>query len=152
MPNHNTKSAPRELIAASWRGAHRPPYLFLSMVIVMKVVGIHKIKLFRNFIFQKSIVIPTGYQHLRRLFSWFWHEQKIRNNKISVMFVTSMGGSCGKLSTASLREVKTKKTKSRGKYGGSNPSPTAVCALSCLWTPCTVTGACKFPGSTSVQL
>ena len=34
----------------------------------MKVVGIDKIKLFRNFVFQKSAVIFTGYQHLRRLF------------------------------------------------------------------------------------
>ena len=68
MQNHHTKSAPRGPIAAPWRGAHRPPYLFLAMVIVMKVVGIDKIKLFRNFIFQKSTVIFTGYQHLRRLF------------------------------------------------------------------------------------
>jgi hypothetical protein len=68
MPNHHTKSAPRGPIAASWRGAHRPPYLFLAMFIVMKVVGIDKIKLSRNFIFHKSIVIFIGYQHLRRLF------------------------------------------------------------------------------------
>ena len=67
-PNHHAKSAPRGPIAASWRGAHRPPYLFSAVVIVMKVVGIDKIKLFRNFIFQKSTVIFTGYQHLRRLF------------------------------------------------------------------------------------
>jgi hypothetical protein len=40
----------------------------LAMVIVMKVVGIERIKLFRNFIFHKSIVIFTGYQHLRLLF------------------------------------------------------------------------------------
>jgi hypothetical protein len=56
--------------AASWRGAHRPPYLFLAMVIhaVTKVVGIGKIKLFRNFIFQKSIVNFTGYQNRCQLF------------------------------------------------------------------------------------
>jgi hypothetical protein len=68
MPNHHTKSAPREPIAAPWRGAHRPPYLFLAMVVVVKVVGIDKIKLFRNFIFQNSTVIFTCYQHRRRLF------------------------------------------------------------------------------------
>jgi hypothetical protein len=69
MQNHHTKSAPRGPIAAPWRGAHRPPYyLFLAMVIVIKVVGIDKTKLFRNFIFQKSTVIFTGDQHLRRLF------------------------------------------------------------------------------------
>ena len=68
MPNHHTKSAPQEPIAASWRGAHRPPYLFLAMVIVMKVVGIDKIKLFHNVIFHKSAVIFTGHQHLRLLF------------------------------------------------------------------------------------
>jgi hypothetical protein len=67
-PNNHTKPAPRGPIAAPWRGAHRPPYSFLAMVIVMKVVGINKTKLSRNFIFQKSIVIVTGYQHLRRLF------------------------------------------------------------------------------------
>ena len=43
-------------------------YWFLAMVIVMKVVGIDKIKFFRNFIFQNQVVIFTGYQHLRRLF------------------------------------------------------------------------------------
>jgi hypothetical protein len=48
MQNHHTKSAPRGPIAAPWRGAHRPPYLFLAMVIVMKVVGINKVELFRN--------------------------------------------------------------------------------------------------------
>jgi hypothetical protein len=64
----NQHRAPRGPIAAPWRGAHRPPYLFLAMVIVMKVVGIDKIKLFRNFIFQKSTVIFTSYQHLRQLF------------------------------------------------------------------------------------
>ena len=83
MPNHHTKSALRGPIAASWRGAHRPPYLFLAMVIVVKVVGIDKVKLFRNFIFQKSAVIFTGYQHLRRLF-FFDMSKKIKNNKICV--------------------------------------------------------------------
>jgi hypothetical protein len=36
-----------------WRGAHRPPYLFLGVVIVMKVVGmyIEHTKLSRNLIF-----------------------------------------------------------------------------------------------------
>jgi hypothetical protein len=103
MPNHRTKPAPRGPIAAPWRGAHRPKYLFLAAVIVMKVVGIDKMKLFRNFIFQKSTVIFTGYQHLRRLFFWFWNEQKIKNNKICAWVIISMGGSCGKLSIAGLR-------------------------------------------------
>jgi hypothetical protein len=67
-PNRHTKSAPRGPIAVSWRGTYRQPYLFLGVVIVMKVVGIDKIKIFRNFVFQKSIFIFTGYQHLRRLF------------------------------------------------------------------------------------
>jgi hypothetical protein len=62
------KISTRGPISAPWRGAHRPPYLFLVMVIVMKVVGIDKTKLYRNFMFQKSIVIFTGYQHLYQLF------------------------------------------------------------------------------------
>jgi hypothetical protein len=82
-PNHHAKSAPPEPIATSRRGAHRPPYLSLAMVIAMKVVGIDKIKLFRNFIFQKSTVIFTGCQHLRWLFfSDFEMSKKSKNNKI----------------------------------------------------------------------
>ena len=37
------------------------PTSFSSMVIVMKVVGVDLIKLFRNFKFEKSAVILTGY-------------------------------------------------------------------------------------------
>jgi hypothetical protein len=41
--------------------------LVLAMVIVVNVVGIGKMKLFRDFIFLKSTVILIGYQHLRQL-------------------------------------------------------------------------------------
>jgi hypothetical protein len=69
-PNHHTNPAPREpiSIAASWRGAHKPPCLFSAVIIIVEVVGIDKMKLFRNFIFQKPTVNFTGYQHLRQLF------------------------------------------------------------------------------------
>jgi hypothetical protein len=71
--NHHTKAASRKPIAASWRGAHRPPYLFLAAWLYhsMKVADIGKITTFRNFIFQKSaVIVACGYvyQHLRRLF------------------------------------------------------------------------------------
>jgi hypothetical protein len=63
------------------------------MVIVVKVVGIDKIKIFSNFIFQKSAVIFTGYQHLRRQFFIF----------ACACAIISMDLPCGKLSIAGLR-------------------------------------------------
>jgi hypothetical protein len=77
----------------------------------MKVVGVDKIEIFCNFICQKSTVIFTGYRHLRRLFfSDFDMSKKSKITKICVMFVTSTGVSCGKLSIAGLRS-KTKKSR-----------------------------------------
>ena len=111
MPNHHTKPAPRGPIAAPWRGAHRPPYLFSAAVIVMKVVGIDKIKLFRNFIFSK---IDRYFYRLSASSPAIFFDfdmskkSKIRVTKsalyaLCVMFVTSMDGPSGKLTIASLR-------------------------------------------------
>ena len=44
----------------------------------MKVVGIDLIKLFRNFKFEKSTVILTGYMAIAGyFFRWLWHENKL---------------------------------------------------------------------------
>ena len=47
------------------------------MVIVMKVVGIDLIKLFRNFKFEKSAVIFTGYMAIA---GYFFADFDIENN------------------------------------------------------------------------
>ena len=74
------------------------------MVIVMKVVGIDKTKLFRNFTFQK---IDRYFYRLSAsspaIFFDFDMSKKSKNNKICVMDNTSMGGPSGRLSIAGLR-------------------------------------------------
>ena len=62
------RSEPKSTKVASWRGLYRAPTSFSSMVIVMKVVGIDLIKLFRNFKFEKSAVILTGYMAIAGYF------------------------------------------------------------------------------------
>jgi hypothetical protein len=60
MPNHHTKSAPRGPIAAPWRGTDRPPYLFLAMVILMKVAGIDKINFSATLFFKnRPLLLPA---------------------------------------------------------------------------------------------
>ena len=128
MPNHHTKSAPRGPIAASWRGAHRPPYLFLAMVQGRKVVGIDKIILFRNFIFQKSTVIFTGYQHLRRLFFFDFDmskKSKITKSALWTILRWTVHPASSRLPVSEVKH-------SRRKYRGFNSGPTAVYAPSCL--------------------
>jgi hypothetical protein len=84
---------------------YRLQYLFLAAVIVMEVVGIDKIKIFRNFIFEnRPLFLPAI--SIFAYFFWFWHEQKIKKNKICVMYNTSMDGPPGKLSIAGLRSKK----------------------------------------------
>jgi hypothetical protein len=125
--NHHTKSAPRGPIAAPWRGAHRLPNLFLAMVIVMKVVGIDKMKLFRKFIFQKSTVIFTGYQHLRWLFfSDFDMSKKSKITKSALCPLLRWT-----VYPASSRLLVSEVKYSRRKYRGFNSGPTAVYAPSC---------------------
>ena len=115
MPNHHTKSAPRGPIAAPWRGAHRPQSLFLAVVIVMKVVGIDKTKLFRNFIFQKSTVIFTGYQHLRRLFDFEMSKKsKITKSVLVLLFRWTCHAASSRLPVSEA-------TYSRRKHGGHMP-------------------------------
>jgi hypothetical protein len=89
MPIHHTKSSPRGSIAASRGGAHMPPCLFLAVVIAMKVVGIDRIKLFRNFIFQKLTVLLTGYQHLRLRFFLILTCDMSKKSKIRVYITKS---------------------------------------------------------------
>ena len=62
------RSEPKSAELASWWGWHRAPTSFLSMVIVIKVVGIDLTKLFRNFKFEKSAVILTGYMAIAGYF------------------------------------------------------------------------------------
>jgi hypothetical protein len=71
-------------------------------MVVVEVVGIDKIKLFRNFVFPKSTVIFTGYQYLFTGYFVFEFDMSKKNN-ICVMFVTSTDGLSGILSIAGLK-------------------------------------------------
>ena len=71
------RSEPKPTKVASWWSWYRAPTSFLSMVIVMKAVGIDLIKLFRIFKFENSAVILTGYMAIAGyFFRWLWHQKK----------------------------------------------------------------------------
>ena len=60
--------APKSTNSSAMAGLIPTPTSFSSMVIVMKVVGVDLIKLFRNFKFEKSAVILTGYMAIAGYF------------------------------------------------------------------------------------
>ena len=77
------------------------------MVIILKVVGLVEKKLSRNFIFENSTVIFTGYLPGRRLFFSDFDIIFFSQTKIRVMlYIVSRGGPSGKLSIAGLRSKK----------------------------------------------
>jgi hypothetical protein len=95
----------------------------------MKVVGIDKTKLFRNFLFQKSIVIFTGCQHLRRLFFLILtlsKKSKITKSALCPLLRWTVHPASSRLPVSEVKY-------SHGKYRGSNSGPTRVYALSCLY-------------------
>jgi hypothetical protein len=82
----------------------------------MKVVGMDKIKLFRNLIFQKSVVIFTGYQHLRRLFFSDFDmskKSKITKSLLWLLLRWTVHPPSGKLPIAGLRSKKKNRAATR---------------------------------------
>jgi hypothetical protein len=93
----------------------------------MQVVGICKIKLFRNMVFQKSSVIFTCYQHLRRLFVFGFDmiiTSKITNSALGPLFSADVP--CGKLQSKNSGKKKVKKTKVSHRKHRATREKTAV--------------------------